>query len=175
VSLAAIGMEMVERGFQDALRATALERAFDRRTLRPNQPVLQAYRRAIEEEKHVAIVSDTYYDPGFIEDFLAEHDLPQPSQIIVSSDAGRRKDRGDIWEHLAAVRAGRRALHVGDNVHSDIQLATNSGFETFYVPHWRNRLLPVSGLSPELASLSTYNQGFALTGDDIVTAEEDEV
>lgn len=174
VPLSLISMEMLANGFADALRATALERALDLRTLRPNRSILRAYERAIERQKYVAIVSDTYYDTGFIEDFLREHDLPRPTQIVASADTGRRKDRGDIWAHLAAMRAGRRALHVGDNVHSDIQLAANFGFETFYVPHWRNRLLSISGLSRQFAERSSLNQGFGLTADMIIAAKLEE-
>ncbi|RMB25744.1 rhamnan synthesis protein F [Sphingomonas sp. PP-F2F-G114-C0414] len=165
VSLPLIAQALTREGFIDAIGAVALERAFDLATLVPRPQIVHAYEHAIEKEKMVLIVSDSYYDQGFIRSFLLKHGIPEPKQILISADVGLRKDRGDLWHHLGRVRGNSRGLHVGDNVHSDIQKASEQGFSGFYVQHWRHELLPFSGFSRNLLKRNLTNPGFARSTD----------
>jgi FMN phosphatase YigB (HAD superfamily) len=174
VALTTISLELLAGGFSRAHEATALERTFDLRTLRPNREVVDAYRFAVEEGKHVIILSDSYYDAGFIRAFLEAQDLPEPDEIFVSADVGLRKDRGDMWHRISGMRGNRKALHVGDNVHSDIQLAAAEGFDTFYVPHWRDSLLAMSGLSKSMLRLNHLNAAFSFTTTPVLIVEDEE-
>jgi FMN phosphatase YigB (HAD superfamily) len=65
-------------------------------------------------------------------------------------------------------------LHVGDNVHSDIQLAAAEGFDTFYVPHWRDSLLAMSGLSKSTLRLNHLNAAFSFTMTPVLIVEDEE-
>ena len=161
VPLSAIAQKLADDGFVDPLRAVALERASDLATLRPRDEVVRAYEHAIEQDKEVIIASDSYYDKGMILEFLRRHGISQPKLILISADVGLRKDRGDMWARLVMLRGARKAVHVGDNVHSDVQRAAEHGFETFYVAHWRQELLPLAGFSTALIERSRTNPGFA--------------
>lgn len=165
VPLSMIAEALAGDGFVDAVGAIALERAFDLATLVPRPQIVHAYEQAIEKEKMVMIVSDSYYDRGLILSFLRKHGITEPKEILVSGDIGLRKDRGDLWQHLGRVLGSARGLHVGDNVHSDIQKASEHGFAAFYVPHWRQELLPFSGFSKKLLRRNLTNPGFARSTD----------
>lgn len=165
VSLPAIAQGLTREGFVDAVGAVALERAFDLATLVPRAQIVHAYEHAVEKEKMVLIVSDSYFDQGFIRAFLLKHGISEPKEILVSADVGLRKDRGDLWHHLGRVRGNSRGLHVGDNVHSDIQKASEQGFSGYYVQHWRHELLPFSGFSKTLLKRNLTNPGFARSTD----------
>jgi FMN phosphatase YigB (HAD superfamily) len=165
VPLPLIAQALAGEGFVDAARALALERTLDLATLVPRPELVFAFEYAIENRKHVLIVSDSYYDRGLIEAFLRKFDISTPDDILMSADLGLRKDRGDLWRHIAGRRGSRKAIHVGDNVHSDIQKAAEWGFDTFYVPHWRHELLPFSGFSRALIDRNLVNPGFARSTD----------
>ena len=165
VPLPQIARLLGEDGFVDVAEAIALERSLDLAGLRPRWSVVKAYEYAIFKKKIVYIASDSYYDCGFIRQFLSAYDISLPNQIFISADLGLRKDRSDMWRHLRLLRGQRKALHVGDNVHSDIQRAAEFGFHSFYVPHWRIELLPFSGFSKTLIERNLTNPGFARTID----------
>jgi FMN phosphatase YigB (HAD superfamily) len=165
VALTDISADMRRRGYEGAHHAAMLERAWDLESLEPNPLVAAAYVAAINGGKTVYIVSDTYYDSGFVREFLDRCDLPHPKAILVSSETGLRKDRGDIWPLLLRLAGFERVLHIGDNVQSDIQQACDAGVETFYVSHWRNDYLPVSGLSAALRDRLRTNPAFRPTRD----------
>lgn len=161
VPLPAIAQGLAGDGFMDAERAVALERSLDFATLVPRPEIVHAFEYAIECDKQVLIVSDSYYDKGLIEAFLTKFGISWPTTILMSADIGMRKDRGDLWKHVAALRGRQSGLHVGDNVHSDIQKSAQHGFHTFYVPHWRQELLPFSGLSKAVRDRNLTNPAFA--------------
>lgn len=161
VPMPAIAQGLAGDGFIDAERAVALERSLDFETLMPRPEIVDAFNYAIDEGKHVLIVSDSYYDKGLVEAFLTKFGIAAPAAILMSADIGLRKDRGDMWGHVAALRGRRVGLHVGDNVHSDIQKAAQHGFHTFYVAHWRQELLPFSGFSKAVRERNLTNPAFA--------------
>ena len=161
VPLVAIAQRLFVEGMTEAFRAAALERRWDANTLLPRPMVAHAYELAVSEEKTVLIISDSYYDAGLIESFLDRHGLPRPDAVLTSADIGLRKDRGDLWAHVGRLAGSKRVLHIGDNVHSDIQKAAAHGFTTFYVPHWRHELLPRAGLSRTLVQRNLLNPAFA--------------
>jgi FMN phosphatase YigB (HAD superfamily) len=165
VALSEISEELSRQGYTRAYEAAALERSWDLGSLLPNLDVIPAYLAAIEDGKFVFIVSDTYYDSGIVREFLGRYDLPQPNALLVSSEIGARKDRGDMWPLLLGLVGFDPVLHVGDNVYSDIQQACDAGINTFYVSHWRNECLPFSGLSAELRDRLKTNSAFRPTRD----------
>jgi FMN phosphatase YigB (HAD superfamily) len=174
VPLPMIAQELAGEGFADAARAVALERSLDLATLVPRPELVFAFEYAIKQRKDVLIISDSYYDRAVIEAFLRQHGISAPKDILMSADLGLRKDRGDLWDHVASLRGGRKAIHIGDNPHSDIQMAAARGFDTFFVPHWRHELLPFSGLNQALVKRNLTNPGFARSTDRLPPEETDD-
>jgi predicted HAD superfamily hydrolase/ubiquinone/menaquinone biosynthesis C-methylase UbiE len=81
--------------------------------------------------KSVVFLSDMYLTSDVICNIL-EHcgfncaDI----KILVSSETGIRKDSGAVWKHYLKYIA---ECHVGDNEHSDIQLALDMGIPHYHV------------------------------------------
>lgn len=118
------------------LRALALEKAIDRTLLRPREATVRALIIARDRGKRVIAISDTYYQASTVSSFLEATNIAKLlDAIYVSSEQNARKDRGDLWEVVLKQEqvAPRRWLHIGDNVHSDIQLAQAKGIKTLHV------------------------------------------
>jgi FMN phosphatase YigB (HAD superfamily) len=101
----------------------------------PRAAVAEAVAWAAGEGRRVIAVSDTYLERSHIERLLkAAGVLDHFDQIYLSSECGRRKDRGDMWDYLVDTEkvAPGRWLHVGDNEHSDLQAATDRSIPTYH-------------------------------------------
>ena len=154
---------------QEPLRLLAAERTIDLADIRPIARVAQSYVLAVERGKTVIIVSDTYYGSEFIAAFLRANGLPQPTSILASSEVGVRKDRGDMWD-VVLQRFSGSIIHIGDNVRSDIQAASDRGITTFYVSNWRDALLRTNGLSRTMNARNKHNSCFNRLSDGLDTS-----
>lgn len=82
------------------------------------------------------IISDTYFRRRQLEQFLRDGNL-DPSlfaAIYTSCETGRSKWKGDLFSHVLQeekIHPGE-ILHIGDNPHADIQVATNHGIQTIH-------------------------------------------
>ena len=75
------------------------------------------------EKKRIVFTSDTYLPASFIQAQLAKHGFYQPGDgLYVSSEVGKRKDRGELFRHLLQQENVRAldVFHVGDNPVSDL-------------------------------------------------------
>lgn len=115
--------------------AKELELEVEKRLSQPRREVIDAIQFAHSIGKRVITVSDTYMPREFIEDLLDRHGLGgSVDEIYLSCERGTRKDRGDMWDLLLkSERAGAQLLHIGDNEHSDMQLAGDRRIPTFHV------------------------------------------
>jgi FMN phosphatase YigB (HAD superfamily) len=129
--------------------ARGLEWEIEARCLTPRHDMLELVRIAKEHGTRVIIVSDSYMPRHFFEQVLAKHDVSHLfDEIYVSSEVGRRKDRGDIWPWIKANEAdGHRFYHVGDNEYSDIQNAIRERLGNIYVIN-TTMLAQLCGLGP---------------------------
>ncbi|WP_200333347.1 rhamnan synthesis F family protein [Thiocystis violacea] len=80
--------------------------------------------------RRLILVSDMYLGEAHLRPVLARLGLDVFDRLYVSADTGRRKDRGDIWEHVLQREdvAQSQLQHVGDNEHSDVQVLVDRGF-----------------------------------------------
>ena len=120
-------------------RATiqAAELALESQYLKPRSGVQQLYRRAIELGKMVIVVSDMYLPTDFLSDVLASQGYDKVFKLWVSSDYKVQKRTGLLFEvvldELKAYNVGAgQILHVGDNKHSDIEVAAAHGLKTLH-------------------------------------------
>jgi FMN phosphatase YigB (HAD superfamily) len=105
----------------------------DLASLRPRWPVIQLVHDAMRMGKRVIFVSDMYYGEHELKAVLRRAKVPMPHKLYVSSGCGFRKDRGDLWPWLRRSEHGR-IFHIGDNMVSDVQNASDHGVDSMYVP-----------------------------------------
>lgn len=116
--------------------AKQLEIELENRAFCVRKDVVEALSYARSVGKRVVAVSDTYFSRTFIESLLRSFGLLEFfDEIYLSSECGKRKDRGDMWDFLLSAEQlnSRRMLHIGDNEHSDAQLPGDRRIETFHV------------------------------------------
>lgn len=106
----------------------------------PRRDVLEIFRFLRQMEIPIYLVSDMYLPASQITRMLHKCGYDGFSEIILSCETGLRKDDGSMWKVLAEKWKGRRVVHVGDNLCSDIQLAGDYGIQTFTVLNPRDLL-----------------------------------
>lgn len=75
-------------------------------------------------------LSDMYLPSSFILEQLRLRGFTELEALWVSNEHNLRKDNGSFWHHLKheqEATASKHVLHIGDNEHSDVQKASDSG------------------------------------------------
>jgi histidinol phosphatase-like enzyme len=123
-------------GSLDPQELCALEFEADLADQRPRLAIVDALNQ-IGRRTKLIFTSDTYYSKEQVRRLIAKAGIHAPHEIFVSSAMQARKDTGRIWAHIARVMNVDmgRILHIGDNLVSDIQIATESGVATFLSLH----------------------------------------
>lgn len=86
--------------------------------------MLDLFNFAKDSGKKVAIVSDMFLSIDVIEKMLVDNSFLGWDKIYLSSDKGKRKDTGELYELLLSEYgvSGNEVIMFGDNERSDIQL-----------------------------------------------------
>ncbi|WP_343808529.1 glycosyltransferase [Paenochrobactrum glaciei] len=112
------------------------ELELEHKTLLPRNDVKRLYEKAILLKKKVIVVSDTYFPKSFLHDLLQKKGFEGVSDIYVSNECDARKDLGDLYVHV--LRSEKidpsRVVHIGDNFHSDVEMAMASGIVGLHYP-----------------------------------------
>lgn len=132
VDMKAIASELY-RDTPDALRLLDLEFDYDLASMHARQPVVELVRYAQSLGKRVIFVSDMYYGERELGLVLKKLGIPLPQKIYVSSSVGLRKDAGTMWRFVRESEQGS-IVHLGDNMVSDVQNASDAGVQGIYVP-----------------------------------------
>lgn len=112
-----------------------LEFSFDLRQFRPRRSVLRVARELAQAGRKILFVSDTYYSKQQIDIALWHLGVDFPYTLYVSSEIGKRKDQGTIWEHIFERTAVSKSsfAHIGDNVVSDCQIPGDNGINALHI------------------------------------------
>jgi len=103
----------------------AFELSTEARLLAPREEVVQALGRLRASGRRVILVSDTHMDRVGVERVLSDKGISYDA-LYVSCDTGKRKDRGDLWDHVVKHEPVGLdgAVHVGDNELSDVHVVS---------------------------------------------------
>ncbi len=113
-------LKMIEKETEDSLI-----------TLR--EPVAELVRYALGQKKKVILVSDMYFDSGFLEKLLHDRGLEGFERIFVSCEYGRAKESG-LYDIVKDTYPGMSILHIGDDPESDIAAAESALIDAIYIP-----------------------------------------
>jgi predicted HAD superfamily hydrolase/2-polyprenyl-3-methyl-5-hydroxy-6-metoxy-1,4-benzoquinol methylase len=112
-------------------RIRQIEVATELRLTLPRKGMPGLIARLQAHGKQIFFVSDMYLPSDILRRILEKHGIDMSCATIqVSSETGLRKDSGAIWR---IFRQRIAHAHVGDNEHSDVQLAVDSGVPTYHV------------------------------------------
>ncbi|MGD0854889.1 MAG: rhamnan synthesis F family protein [Dehalococcoidia bacterium] len=101
----------------------------------PRPDMLAAFEEVKGAGKRIILTTDTYFEKPHIERILMEKGLSGYHQLYISSEEGRLKDRGDMWDYIIEHEGirGSNLLHIGDNEQSDVQLLGDRG--PYFIVH----------------------------------------
>ena len=135
VTLAEIYAELGERMGFDAAAAeqiAQLEIEAEQFVCHQNPFIHSLYRRCLEEGKRVAFLSDIYLPGPAIADILRRCGYASYDALLVSSTVGKTKATGELQVEARSLLPYGDWLHVGDNPHSDIDMARKAGMSAWH-------------------------------------------
>lgn len=146
VQLAEIYQELVEEQVCTGQEATWLmerEIALEKRFCKPREIGKLLYDFALQTGKKLICISDMYLPKAAICELLEENGYTQIEEVFVSSDQRLCKHSGKLFQAVLRdlhISDPRTVLHVGDNLHSDIEVPNRLGMRQLYVPAAREAL-----------------------------------
>lgn len=106
------------------------------KVLQQNYEMKQVVDFAIASGKKVIAVSDMYLPKYFLRKLLDKNGYSEISQIYVSSEIKLLKGRGELYNYVLNEEkiSASKVLHIGDNFHSDVEMAKKNGIDAVYYP-----------------------------------------
>lgn len=99
-----------------------------------NPFMLEVYRELQRFGKKIILISDMYLPKECLELLLKENGYDGYSELYVSCEYGKSKTDGSLLALVHDKQRGR-IVHIGDNSHSDIEMAKKNGFDTLHYPN----------------------------------------
>lgn len=98
--------------------------------------IYSLYKKALQSGKKIIFCSDTYFSKSVIKHLLEKNGYTEYSKIYVSSELGKTKKFGHLFEHIQKDLGIQKneIVHIGDNLHSDIYQAREYGIHSLHIP-----------------------------------------
>lgn len=110
-----------------------IELQVERECCIPRKDMVEFYNELVLE-KDVYLISDMYLPSQAITEILEQCGVRNVPHIWISGEKKANKKDGTLWEIYAKkIVKGRKALHIGDNIISDVKHPQKYGIETYYV------------------------------------------
>jgi predicted HAD superfamily hydrolase len=110
-----------------------IEREFELSLSVVRYDMLKAFNYAIEQKKDVYLITDIYHDKAFIMQLLEQSNIKGYKDILISCELKMRKSDKSLWRYYKKIIGNKSALHIGDNMTSDIKNAEIFGINTYHI------------------------------------------
>lgn len=124
---------------EDALeKLKKLELETERHMALPRKLGKELYDLAVYKGKRIICISDMYLPGEFIETLLLQNGYDRHARLYVSSDCGLLKSTGNLYRYVAKkenIFYMPAWLHIGDNLQTDIQVASELKIWSGYLPN----------------------------------------
>ena len=98
-----------------------------------NPYMKEIFDKLISKGKEIIIVSDMYIPHDMMVELLENCGYKGYSKLFVSCDYKMTKFKGDLYKYLKDNYIGNKSIiHIGDNFHSDVEMAKENKIETYY-------------------------------------------
>ncbi len=99
----------------------------------PRRDMVTLYNE-IAAKKEVYLISDMYLPAEVINKILRACGVEKTESLWISGEKKKNKKSGSLWKSYSEeVVKGRRALHIGDNLSSDIGIPRQYGIDVYYI------------------------------------------
>ncbi|MFL5747167.1 MAG: HAD family hydrolase [Niastella sp.] len=112
-----------------------LEIEYEKSILRKRSSVVEILEFAYRRGKRIILTSDMYLPKDTLKLILQNLGITSYHEFYLSNEVGLRKDSRTLFPYILEKEniAPDELLHVGDNIHSDIQIPQEIGVEVFHV------------------------------------------
>ena len=113
------------------------ELRMERRLCRQRRSGKWLWDRAVAAGKRIIVVSDMILPSDVLDQILSDHGYGNREKLYVSSEIGKRKMTGRLYEQIARdFRLDPSAFfHIGDNTGSDCRKAEEAGWRSAWLPN----------------------------------------
>lgn len=101
----------------------------------------KVYSELISRDKYVIITTDMYLPADVIEHILTKNGFSGYGKLYLSNEYGCSKADGKLYGELIKDHPGKRIIHVGDNRHSDVDMALKAGLSVKRYPNVNKNML----------------------------------
>ncbi len=141
VSLAEIWKNLEEDTGLSALRGMEIEEQIEGKLCYANPFMLEVWRQLKVLGKRIVVISDMYLSKDCLEQMLEKAGFTGAEKLYVSSEYGRNKASGTLFELVKKEIGEASVIHVGDNPHSDAQMAGKYEFAVCPYPNVNHNAL----------------------------------
>lgn len=113
--------------------AYSLELDFEKKLLILRNEIYDIYKYAISKNKTIYFITDIFHPKDYIVEILNNFGIYKYNDILVSCELSKRKSDGTLWRYYKELIEGNNALHIGDNIYSDIKNAKKQSLSTFHI------------------------------------------
>jgi len=106
-----------------------------------NPFMLSVWKQLIELNKEIIIVSDMYLPETIIRNMVEKAGFSGASRFYVSNSYGKNKASGTLFKMIKKEYQGKKIIHIGDNPHSDKDMAEQNGFDVMPYPNVNHNAL----------------------------------
>lgn len=114
-----------------------LEQEIEKKLCYANPFMLEVWKRLREMDKKIIVVSDMYLPEDCIVDILETSGYTGAEKVYISNVYHKNKAGGKLYEAVigdwygsdAANKNGFSIVHIGDNPHSDVEMAKKNGMD----------------------------------------------
>lgn len=139
-----------------------IEEEIDKKLLEKKDIGFKLFNEAIRQGKEVLIISDTYYDHGYICSLLDQHGYKGYSALYLSSDHDKTKSSGDLFKIVKEKHKGK-ILHIGDNEKSDYTQSVRQGYSSILIKDNYSQICHLNGsYKPFLGQYGQIKTGLSI-------------
>lgn len=95
--------------------------------------IYEMFKYAIDIGKKVYLTSDMYLEKKDIRWLLSSYGLNDGFKFLISCEYAKTKESGDLYNLIMEENRGKKIVHIGDNIISDIEKPKSKGLDTYYV------------------------------------------
>lgn len=129
----------ISKDFSDIIQKRELE--LEKIFLVPRKDVIDCLKYALSVRKKVYIISDMYLPISFYRQIMSENGIEiDDDSILISCELRYDKKSGTMWRYFSSLLKGKKAIHMGDDNSSDIDMPQKYGIKAKLIPSAWNML-----------------------------------
>lgn len=135
--------------------AYELELDLEMKSIILRKDIIDALNYAIKQNKEIYLISDTYHSKDFIKKILNKFSIEGYKDILISCELNKRKSDDSLWKLYKKLIGNSKALHIGDNIKSDIYNPKKFNIDTFYImnPYTMLNNSIINTISPKICTV----------------------